>query len=212
VVAVVRAVFVGPRGVCTGCGEMRSIRKDDTIGRHSSLGAGDVCEGVGYPPMPATARPGGMPLGEGYQRRARCRVCDSPATLRKDGTVASHRWYKPGVGWMTGCGGNGKPPADGPPAAATPGQAAAVADLAVLADTVNRLGGHLATLRDHDGEVVTEYATGMSGGGMNVRPDDPEIERAYPLDVWIEHRQRDGGRVYQRRIVVIDDWEEVPRG
>jgi hypothetical protein len=192
---------------------MRSIRKDNTIGGHSTLGSGDVCQGVGYPPMPDTARPGGIPVGEGYQRRARCAVCDSPATLRKDGTVASHRWYKPGVGWMTGCAGNGQPPADGPLAQpTTPGQAAVVADLAALADTVNRLAGHITALRDQDGEAVTEYATGISGEGMNVRPDDPDVERAYPLDVWIEHRQRDGGRVYQRRIIVIDDWEEVPRG
>lgn len=60
--------------------------------------------------------------------------------------------------------------------------------------------------------TMVEHATGMSDGSMNVRPDDPDIERIYPLAVWIEHRQRDGGRVYRRRIIVVEDWEEVPRG
>jgi hypothetical protein len=121
----------------------------------------------------------------GYRVRIECPVCDSATGLRTDGMVGSHTWYKPQVGWVRGCSGVGKPPryksTNQPIVPASPPV------------------------------TVTEHATGMSGGGMNVRPDDPEIERVYPLAVWIAHRQRDGGRVYRRRIVVVDDWEEVPR-
>lgn len=37
----------------------------------------------------------------------------------------------------------------------------------------------------------------------------PEIERIYPLAEWIVHTQL-GGKVYRRRVIVVDDWEEVP--
>jgi len=62
-----------------------------------------------------------------------------------------------------------------------------------------------------DGEPVVEYAILMSGGGMHVRPEDPEIEAVYPLEKWIPNQQRFGGRVYRRTVVVVEDWEEVPR-
>ena len=55
---------------------------------------------------------------------------------------------------------------------------------------------------------ITEYATMMSGGGMHVRWDDPEVERIYPLAEWIPL----GGKVYRRRVIVVEDWEEVPQG
>lgn len=45
---------------------------------------------------------------------------------------------------------------------------------------------------------------------MAVRPNDPEVEQVYPLTEWITHKQRDGGRVYQRRIIIVEDWIEVP--
>lgn len=57
---------------------------------------------------------------------------------------------------------------------------------------------------------VTEHAQEMSGGGMHIRADG--LERVYPLAEWIEHSQRDGGRVWRRRIQVIEDWVEVSRG
>jgi hypothetical protein len=57
---------------------------------------------------------------------------------------------------------------------------------------------------------VTEHAIVMSGGSMAVRPNDPEVEQVYPLTEWITHKQRDGGRVYQRRIIIVEDWIEVP--
>jgi hypothetical protein len=59
-------------------------------------------------------------------------------------------------------------------------------------------------------EPVTEHAVEMSGGGMHVRWDDPEMERIYPLAQWIPDQQRHGGHVWRRRIIVVEDWSEVP--
>lgn len=56
--------------------------------------------------------------------------------------------------------------------------------------------------------TVTEHAIGMSGGSMQVRPDD--IEHIYPLVEWIENHQRHGGKVFTRKIIVVEDWHEVP--
>lgn len=58
-------------------------------------------------------------------------------------------------------------------------------------------------------EPVVEHAILMSGGSMQVRPDDPHIERIYPLNLWVEHSQRHGGKVYARTVIVVDDWHEV---
>lgn len=57
---------------------------------------------------------------------------------------------------------------------------------------------------------VTEHAREMSGGGMHIRAAG--LDDVYPLAEWIEHGQRNGGRVWRRRIQVIEDWVEVPRG
>ena len=45
---------------------------------------------------------------------------------------------------------------------------------------------------------------------MLVRSPDPEIDRIFPLDEWIKSNQRFGGKVYRRKITVVEDWEEVP--
>lgn len=58
-------------------------------------------------------------------------------------------------------------------------------------------------------EIVTEHAQEMSGGGMHVRYEHPEIESIYPLADWIRSGQRFGGKVYRRRIVVVEDWTEI---
>lgn len=58
-------------------------------------------------------------------------------------------------------------------------------------------------------EPVVEHALKMSGGGMQVRPTG--LERVYPLGEWIADEQRVGHRVLRRRVVVVDDWTEVPR-
>ncbi len=59
------------------------------------------------------------------------------------------------------------------------------------------------------GEPVTEYAELMSGGGMHIRCNDPLVERIYPLAEWLPAARRFGGHVYRRRIVILEDWEEV---
>ena len=60
-------------------------------------------------------------------------------------------------------------------------------------------------------EAVTEHAIRMSGGSMQVRPNDSHIERIYPLDQWIPDQQRFGGKVYRRTVIVVEDWTEVER-
>ncbi len=60
-------------------------------------------------------------------------------------------------------------------------------------------------------EHVVEHALGMSSGAMQVRWNHPEVERIYPLDQWIVHQQRHGGKVWRRTIIVVDDWAEVPK-
>lgn len=60
--------------------------------------------------------------------------------------------------------------------------------------------------------AATETAVMMSGGGMHVRfgEDDEELERIYPLEQYIANMQRRGTTVYQRRILTVEDWHEVP--
>ena len=57
--------------------------------------------------------------------------------------------------------------------------------------------------------AVTEYGQLMSGGGFQTFNDSPEIEEIYPLAKRIEAGMRFGGHVYRRRIVVVEDWEEI---
>ena len=60
-------------------------------------------------------------------------------------------------------------------------------------------------------EPVTEHAVRMSGGAMEVR--NPDSERIYPLREWIKAMQDvHCTRVFKRRVIVVDDWTEVPRG
>jgi hypothetical protein len=56
---------------------------------------------------------------------------------------------------------------------------------------------------------VDEYGTRMSGGGYQTWDTSPELEAIYPLAKHIKNTRRDGGKVYRRRIIVIDDWTEV---
>ncbi len=49
----------------------------------------------------------------------------------------------------------------------------------------------------------------MSGGGFRVRNSEPYMEEVYPLAKWIDAQKRHGGHVYRRRVIVVDDWEEV---
>ena len=58
-------------------------------------------------------------------------------------------------------------------------------------------------------EVIEEYGHPMSGGGVHVWPDDPDVLRVYPLDLRIEHGKEHGGTVLRRRVIVVDEWEEI---
>lgn len=56
-------------------------------------------------------------------------------------------------------------------------------------------------------EVVTEYAQQMGSGEYRVRW--PGADKVYPLAEWIADRREDGGKVYRRCIIVVEDWQEV---
>lgn len=58
-------------------------------------------------------------------------------------------------------------------------------------------------------EPVTEYGQQYSSGGYLTMVDSPEIERIYPLADRVRDGQRNGGHVGRRRIVVVEDWEQV---
>jgi hypothetical protein len=57
-------------------------------------------------------------------------------------------------------------------------------------------------------EVVAEYGEQLSGGGWQTWNTAPHIEKIYPLAQKIEAHRRHG-KVYRRRIVVVEDWAEV---
>jgi hypothetical protein len=59
------------------------------------------------------------------------------------------------------------------------------------------------------GEIVTEHAQLMSGGGYDVWNTEPYTEEIYPLAKRIEAGQRFGGKVYRRKILVVEDWKLV---
>lgn len=61
------------------------------------------------------------------------------------------------------------------------------------------------------GEIVTEHAVMMSGGGYHVRNSEPYVEEIYPLAKWIASEQRFGGKVYRRKVIVVEDWRVVPK-
>lgn len=57
---------------------------------------------------------------------------------------------------------------------------------------------------------VTEHAVRMTDGSMCVRSQHPDIERIYPLAMWIRGQiEVNRTHVYRRRVVVVDDWVEV---
>ena len=57
-------------------------------------------------------------------------------------------------------------------------------------------------------DVVSEYGEQLSGGGYMTWNTEPYIERIYPLAEKIEAHRRHG-KVYRRRIIVIEDGEEI---
>lgn len=56
---------------------------------------------------------------------------------------------------------------------------------------------------------VVEHGQLYSGGDLLVWARGEDVECVYPPDLRIEHAQRNGGRVFRRRIVVLEDWTEV---
>jgi len=73
------------------------------------------------------------------------------------------------------------------------------------AQLLQRMDTRAAQLADQ--EPAVEHAQLYSGGSMLVRPATYDL--VYPLDEWIEHSTRHGGRVFRRTILVIEDWHEV---
>jgi hypothetical protein len=64
------------------------------------------------------------------------------------------------------------------------------------------------TARETRRVIVDEYGELLSSGGYQTWNTEPYIERIYPLAEKIRaHRRR--GKVYRRRIIVIEDWTEV---
>jgi hypothetical protein len=57
--------------------------------------------------------------------------------------------------------------------------------------------------------VVTEYGLIRKGGDVEVWNTEPSVEAVYPLAKRIANAVRNGGTVYRRRIIVVDDWAEV---
>lgn len=82
-----------------------------------------------------------------------------------------------------------------------------IPDGALPSDVEKRLREVLAP-GDADGGGI-EYGLLMSGGGFQTRCDDPEIEKIYPTAKWAAHQIKSGGHVYRRRIVILQDWEEI---
>lgn len=58
---------------------------------------------------------------------------------------------------------------------------------------------------------TVEHAQLYAGGQWLVWPDDEELERIYPTMLRIEHGQRFGGIVGRRAVIVLKDWERVPK-
>jgi hypothetical protein len=57
--------------------------------------------------------------------------------------------------------------------------------------------------------MVEEYGTLFGSGDVKVWDLSPELVEIYPLAKRIEHGKRHGGRVLRRRVIVVDEWEEV---
>lgn len=57
-------------------------------------------------------------------------------------------------------------------------------------------------------EEEVEYGI-LYSGGILVWPNDPEIEEIYPLEDRIRHQIRNGCKVVKRKVIVVEDWEEV---
>ena len=66
-----------------------------------------------------------------------------------------------------------------------------------------------AMMRLASGEARTEYGTRMSGGGVHVRWDSPQMDRIDPVGAWTKRKIGNGCEVVRRRVVPLGDWEDV---
>lgn len=66
-----------------------------------------------------------------------------------------------------------------------------------------------AVSRNPQTVMTEEHGHLMSGGEVHVWSDDPDVQRIYPLAKRIEHGKQHGGTVLRRRIIVLDEWEEI---
>ncbi|GHH57882.1 hypothetical protein [Lentzea cavernae] len=67
----------------------------------------------------------------------------------------------------------------------------------------------LAEAAHVNGQEMVEHAQRYAGGSMLVRNPHPDIERIYPVPEWIRDEQRNGGKLYRRTVVVLEDWTEI---
>lgn len=58
-------------------------------------------------------------------------------------------------------------------------------------------------------EPVTEYASPLTSGDMQVWNTDAETEEIYHVASRVAHQTRFGGKVYRRTVVVVENWTEV---
>ena len=62
-----------------------------------------------------------------------------------------------------------------------------------------------------DGEEVTEYVVRTVDGELEIRSTRDENPQ-YPAARWARDQQALGSRVQRRRIIVLDDWADLPPG
>lgn len=60
----------------------------------------------------------------------------------------------------------------------------------------------------HTGTPVVEYGLKMTAS-MQVFPNSPETELIYPVAKQARHAMKYGGKVYRRRVMVIEEWVAV---
>jgi hypothetical protein len=61
-----------------------------------------------------------------------------------------------------------------------------------------------------DGEHVVEYAARTIDGGVEIRTTH-DGDAKYPAERWARDQQALGARVQRRRIIVVDDWADLPK-
>jgi hypothetical protein len=60
-----------------------------------------------------------------------------------------------------------------------------------------------------EGDKLTEYALRRGDGTMDIRSPGG-TEHLYPAEQWSRDQRALSARVFRRRVVVVEDWAEVP--